>query len=758
MARPRRRPAPAALLWSLSLARTASRVEAVVVTHFHDDHVAGLNLIRDVKGTEIWAPEHIAPVLEDPKRFDLPCLWSGADSGRPRTAARDAGPVARVRAHASIRCPGHTLFACAIAFEVDGRRVLAIGDQHSTTTSDPELPVPQPLRAARFRRSARAAARAAAGPADRRALLPARGHGRIPRPARRRGAPRRGAARRAASRGGLRRARLRRSDRAVPLDCRGRRRRSSSTWRFAIRSTRGETAKVRLVAAGRLERDAGGARGRRSTRTASAVVTFEVVARRRVRPHRRGPHGRRDAVRPAGRGARVRPLTFANDAYRLDFAANGRYAALASTDGRLLLSLPLLAARRHRRRRRRDARRARRPSERGDTFVVERRSTLWERAWLELRCLDTCVEVQAFVQGRGAVTDVRLLGGRSLVRGAPLGRVSSGTRLADALHAESGGRRRARPAARRGHRHRRRRRRRARPRPLALHAGAALRRARRRHDVDRPRRRGPGRRAALRRARARGDGERVLAQARLRRAHATSTASSRRRRSSSRRTCPIRTRGSAATGDDLAARGAAPEPRPRDSPAWWREPIFCGWGAQCQLERVDGGLARDYATQERLRRASSRTSRSTASCPGTIVLDDKWQATYGGNEPDAAKWPDLRGWIAERHARGQHVLLWWKAWDPEGLPTELCVRNPDGVPGRARPGNDAARARAARDRRRGCSAPTASTRTASRSTSPRGRRAAARSARPADAGGSPCCTSSCRSSTRPRRRRSRTRS
>jgi len=26
------------------------------------------------------------------------------------------------------------------------------------------------------------------------------------------------------------------------------------------------------------------------------------------------------------------------------------------------------------------------------------------------------------------------------------------------------------------------------------------------------------------------------------------------------------------------------------------------------------------------------------------------------------------------------VLLWWKAWDPEGLPPELCIRNPDGTP------------------------------------------------------------------------------
>jgi hypothetical protein len=26
------------------------------------------------------------------------------------------------------------------------------------------------------------------------------------------------------------------------------------------------------------------------------------------------------------------------------------------------------------------------------------------------------------------------------------------------------------------------------------------------------------------------------------------------------------------------------------------------------------------------------------------------------------------------------VLLWWKAWDPEGVPPALCVRTPDGTP------------------------------------------------------------------------------
>lgn len=143
--------------------------------------------------------------------------------------------------------------------------------------------------------------------------------------------------------------------------------------------------------------------------------------------------------------------------------------------------------------------------------------------------------------------------------------------------------------------------------------------------------------------------------------------------------------------DDLVARGAAPPVEERRPPGWWSEPIFCGWGAQCHVADSSGvGIAADYATQERYDVFLGRLEEEGL-VPGTVVLDDKWQAAYGTNEPDETKWPDLRGWIAARHERGQKVLLWWKAWDPEGLPPELCVRNSDGAPVALDPSNPATR-------------------------------------------------------------------
>lgn len=126
----------------------------------------------------------------------------------------------------------------------------------------------------------------------------------------------------------------------------------------------------------------------------------------------------------------------------------------------------------------------------------------------------------------------------------------------------------------------------------------------------------------------------------------------------------------------------------RECPAWWSEPIFCGWGSQCILAATDGGHPRDQATQANYDAFLAALQREDLR-PGTIVLDDKWQQAYGSADADAGKWPDLRGWIDARHAEGRRVLLWWKAWDPEGVPDDLCVRNAAGYPVGTDPSNPA---------------------------------------------------------------------
>jgi hypothetical protein len=331
--------------------------------------------------------------------------------------------------------------------------------------------------------------------------------------------------------------------------------------------------------------------------------------------------------------------------------------------------------------------------EEGGTIVVERVSSLWDEAWLELRRAGDALEVHTCVRGRGALTDVRLLGGRSTIPGTALGTLLSGSDHPTLFSPNpEDGAPPFRPAAEGavtgvvGEGAPGRARWLFTPAPLFWALGddgawtdvgvmAPVEQLRFAEVCWEAVVKGFSLRLAYD-GRTHVDGEFRAPVLVLTPGHDPWAALERHRH-------------------DLVARAAAPAVRVREQPAWWGEPIFCGWGAQSWLERERGGFARDYATQEHYDAFLAQLAGHDV-VPGTVVLDDKWQATYGGNEPDLVKWPDLRGWIARQHDAGRHVLLWWKAWDAEGLPAELCVRNAAGVPVALDPNNPAARAELAR--------------------------------------------------------------
>jgi len=105
-----------------------TRISVALPTHYHDDHVAGMPLLRSVEGTEIWTPENIAPILDDPWKYDLPCQWFDpihSDRVLP------LGEPFRWNEYTITphEQPGHTLFAVAYELEVDGVTVMFTGDQ-----------------------------------------------------------------------------------------------------------------------------------------------------------------------------------------------------------------------------------------------------------------------------------------------------------------------------------------------------------------------------------------------------------------------------------------------------------------------------------------------------------------------------------------------------------------------------------------------------------------------------------------------------
>jgi glyoxylase-like metal-dependent hydrolase (beta-lactamase superfamily II) len=104
-------------------------VEAAIPTHYHDDHIAGLNLLQRVEGTQVWASSSIAGIIQDPRRWDLPCLWY--DPIRVDRILPVAEPF-RWQEYELTLYPlaGHTHYAVAIFFEADGKRYLVTGDQY----------------------------------------------------------------------------------------------------------------------------------------------------------------------------------------------------------------------------------------------------------------------------------------------------------------------------------------------------------------------------------------------------------------------------------------------------------------------------------------------------------------------------------------------------------------------------------------------------------------------------------------------------
>ncbi|HLJ67179.1 MAG TPA: hypothetical protein VKX16_07440 [Chloroflexota bacterium] len=140
---------------------------------------------------------------------------------------------------------------------------------------------------------------------------------------------------------------------------------------------------------------------------------------------------------------------------------------------------------------------------------------------------------------------------------------------------------------------------------------------------------------------------------------------------------------------------------------WWSRPIFCGWGAQCREAAREHGyrvpdsespdirafletlaFAPRYSRQDRYETFLASLAAHAVE-PGTVVIDDKWQRSYGENDVDHVSWPDLPGFIGSCHERGRHVLLWLKAWDPEGLPVDECITNAAGTVLTADPTNPA---------------------------------------------------------------------
>lgn len=105
------------------------RVDVVLVSHFHDDHVCGIPVLQRLHATECWAAENFADLLEQPEAHCFPCNWPvpARINRRLRLDEPFTWEEYTFRLHPM---SGHTRFAALIGFEADGRRFAHTGDQY----------------------------------------------------------------------------------------------------------------------------------------------------------------------------------------------------------------------------------------------------------------------------------------------------------------------------------------------------------------------------------------------------------------------------------------------------------------------------------------------------------------------------------------------------------------------------------------------------------------------------------------------------
>lgn len=110
-----------------------TRIDACISTHYHDDHVAGFNLLRDQYQTKIMCAENYADVLEHPDYYDIPCLWYDSI---PVDIRLPLDTPVQWEEYELILHPlsGHTKYSVAIEVVVDGKKVLFGGDQYAERT------------------------------------------------------------------------------------------------------------------------------------------------------------------------------------------------------------------------------------------------------------------------------------------------------------------------------------------------------------------------------------------------------------------------------------------------------------------------------------------------------------------------------------------------------------------------------------------------------------------------------------------------
>lgn len=105
-------------------------VEGLWITHYHNDHVAGVGEFRKAFDCPCITDEHLAAVLTQPLAWRLPCIWPEPIRVDRPTKHGESWTWHEFRLTA-FYYPGQTLYHSALLVEHENLRMLFIGDSHT---------------------------------------------------------------------------------------------------------------------------------------------------------------------------------------------------------------------------------------------------------------------------------------------------------------------------------------------------------------------------------------------------------------------------------------------------------------------------------------------------------------------------------------------------------------------------------------------------------------------------------------------------
>lgn len=104
-----------------------SGIDGIWLSHYHDDHVSSVNIVRRRLGGEVYAQKEMRDILENPTAYSMPCLFP--ESIRVDHALSE-GEVIHWKGYkmTAYYFPGQTLYHDGLLIEHDGTRVFMTGD------------------------------------------------------------------------------------------------------------------------------------------------------------------------------------------------------------------------------------------------------------------------------------------------------------------------------------------------------------------------------------------------------------------------------------------------------------------------------------------------------------------------------------------------------------------------------------------------------------------------------------------------------